>query len=182
MSKAEAELAQLRNDLHQEEVEAEFRRREELVMRKKLEDREEMKGAYVVQMQIKEQKKARALKEEEQVREALLQKFAEDDRIEQMNEAKRRMKVQEHKREAARLIELRRDMYENARQVERAHVESLRAEEQDRQVIIEAERQRLLQDHAAHLRDFLPKGTLECPEDFAMLFPDAQAAMEAEDA
>lgn len=37
----------------------------------------------------------------------MLAKFAEDDRIEQMNAQKRRMKQQEHKRAVERLIEER---------------------------------------------------------------------------
>merc|ERR1711957_1053872 len=94
-NKQKGELEQLRNDLHLEELEAEHRRREELVMRKHLEDREEMNSAYVIQMHIKEDRKAKALEEEEKLREALLAKFAEDDRIEQLNEQKRRLKVQD---------------------------------------------------------------------------------------
>merc|ERR1712066_478023 len=48
-SKEKEELEQLRNDLHAETAEAESRRKEELQMRKKLEDREEMKNAYLYQ-------------------------------------------------------------------------------------------------------------------------------------
>merc|ERR1712066_735346 len=53
-NKEAQELENLRNDLHLEELEAESRRREEMQMRKKLEDREEMKQAYMFQMQMKE--------------------------------------------------------------------------------------------------------------------------------
>merc|ERR1712139_420011 len=102
----------LRNELHAEEHEAEARRREELKQRKILEDREEMKRASIMQMEMQEKKKAAALEEEERIRQVLLAKFAEDDRLEQMHEAKRRMRVEAHKREAARLIELRREAYE----------------------------------------------------------------------
>ena len=41
----------------------------------------------------------------------MLEKFAEDDRIEQMNAQRRRMKVQEHKRDVERLIDEKREMY-----------------------------------------------------------------------
>merc|ERR1712151_1009470 len=99
--------------------EAESRRREELQVRKRLEDKEEMKNAYLYQMKMKEQKAASARGDEERLRVQLMKKFAEDDRIEQMNENKRRMKVELHKREAQRLVELRREKYEQDREAER---------------------------------------------------------------
>lgn len=167
-----AEFEFLRNELHQQELEAVARRREEMQMRKKLEDKEEMKKAYVFQMDMKEQKKQKEIEEEEHIRNQIMKKFAEDDRIEQMNEQKRRMKVQEHKREAQRLMELRRAMYEEARTAERGDEERLRAEEAGRQAVIEAERRRLLREHALHMRDFLPKGTFETQDDYDMLYPE----------
>merc|ERR1712110_363358 len=59
-NKEKEELENLRNDLHLETAEAENRRREELQMRKKLEDREEMKNAYLYQMKMKEEHKREA--------------------------------------------------------------------------------------------------------------------------
>merc|ERR1712048_954953 len=170
LNKEKEELEQLRNDLHSEQLENESRRREELHVRKKLEDREEMKNAYVFQMRMKEEKAAAALAEEEKIREQLLKKFAEDDRIEQMNEHKRRMKVELHKREAQRLIDLRREMYEQERSKEREDEVKLREEDSKRQVIIEEERRRLIQEHATELRDFLPKNTLESVQDYELMF------------
>lgn len=167
---AKGELEYLRNELHHEEHEALVAKREELAMRKRLEDREEMKNAYMGQMRLKEEKKEKALEEEERMREMLMAKFAEDDRLEQLADAKRRVKVVQHMREANRLIEQRRAMHEEAREQERLAQEQLRAEEQGRQQVIEAERQRLLKAYAVDLKDFLPKGTLDKPEDHEMLF------------
>ena len=45
----------------------------------------------------------------------MLAKFAEDDRIEQMNAQKRRMKQQEHKRAVDKLMEERREQYRRDR-------------------------------------------------------------------
>jgi len=168
-TRAKEEFERLRNDLHLEELEAESRRREEMQMRKKLEDMEEMKIAYTHQMKLREQSKAARQEEEERVREQLLKKFAEDDRIEQMNEQRRRLKQEAHKREAQRLVELRRRMYEEARQAERDQDDRLRDDEARRHVVIEEERRRLLREHAAELIDFLPKGTLETVDDYALL-------------
>merc|ERR1711904_215310 len=103
-NKEAEELEQLRNDLHFQELEAEHRRREELQVRKKLEDRVEMMRAYESQMQLKEEKKKMDREEEDKFRAQLMAKFAEDDRIEQLNDQKRRMKIQKHRREVERLI------------------------------------------------------------------------------
>ena len=45
----------------------------------------------------------------------MLEKFAEDDRIEQMNAQKRRMKQLEHKRAVEKLIEDRREQFQRDR-------------------------------------------------------------------
>lgn len=169
-NKEKEELEGLRNDLHSEEHEAEARRREQLQQRKKLEDREEMKNACIVQSQMQEKKKQAALVEEDRIRKVLLAKFAEDDRIEQLAEHKRRMKVEAHKREAERLVLLRREMYDAQRDEERETENIFRGEESDRQVIIEEERKKLLIEHAIPLRNFLPKGTLATKEDHAFVF------------
>ena len=49
--------------------------------------------------------------EEEAFRQQMLAKFAEDDRIEQMNAQKRRMKQLEHRRAVEKLIEDRRKQF-----------------------------------------------------------------------
>lgn len=169
-SKDAEELELLRNDLCTEELEAESRRREELQVRKKLEDKEEMKNAYLFQMKMKEEKAAAARQDEEQIRAQLLKKFAEDDRLEQMSENKRRMKVEAHKREAQRLIELRREKYEQERESERSAGDALRDQESKRQVVIEEERRRLIAEHAGELKNFLPKYTLESQDDYDLMF------------
>ena len=51
----------------------------------------------------------------------MLAKFAEDDRIEQMNAQKRRMKQQEHKRAVDKLMEERREQYRRDRVSEKIH-------------------------------------------------------------
>lgn len=54
-------------------------------------------------MRLKAERAAEEKRLEEDFKQKLLQKFAEDERIEQMNAQKRRMKEQEHKREIERL-------------------------------------------------------------------------------
>ena len=53
--------------------------------------------------------------EEDEFRRRTLERFAEEDRLEQMNAQKRRLKVAEHVREVNRLVAEKRAMYEAAR-------------------------------------------------------------------
>merc|ERR1719316_1545987 len=141
--------------------EAEHRRREDLQMRKRLEDRKEMNAAYEYQMNVKEEKKELERQEENAFREQLMAKFMNDKRLEQVNAERRRMMIQQHKREVERLLQERRKMYEAERFQEMEERNQAKQEEEQRQLVIEQERQRLLAVHAQPLKDFLPKGTLE---------------------
>merc|ERR1711988_1578866 len=114
--------------------------------------------------------RARAMEEEEQkYREQMLAKFAEDDRIEQMNAQKRRMKQLEHKRAVELLLDERRAQFAREREAEldqRRHQEEM---QRFRQQIIEEERQRLLREHAKKLLGYLPKGVIRDDNDLDML-------------
>ena len=86
-----------------------------------------------------------------------MQKFAEDERLEQMSQQKKRLKKIEHKNAIEALIEERRRII---KQEEQDHKQELvRQQELDkyRQAVIEQERQRLLREHAGKLIGFLPK-------------------------
>merc|ERR1712146_127306 len=98
--------------------------------------------------------------EEERFRAQLMANFAEDDRIEQLNDQKRRRKIQEHRKEVERLVKEKHQMYERERQQEIEEQERGKIEEARRHTIVEMERQRLLREHAGDLQNFFPKGSL----------------------
>ena len=87
----------------------------------------------------------------------MLAKFAEDDRIEQMNANKRRMKQQEHKRAVEKLIEDRKAQFAADREREVAERREEERMEAFRRQIVEEERQKLLREHAMKLLGYLPK-------------------------
>lgn len=174
-SRAAKAIEQLRNSLHEEEVEADYRCRENAQAMKRLSNRERMNKIYVEQMAEKARQTEKRQQEEDEFRKNLMEKFAKDDHIELISEQKRRMKIEEHKREAQRLIEVRRAIDEQQRAEEWAKEEQFRQEELRRQVVIEEERRRILQEEAPDLFEFLPKGSLDRHADLALLFPDGQA-------
>ena len=67
-----------------------------------------MQQARKEQLVFQEMKKRAEKEEEEAFSKAMMAKYAEDDRIEQMNAQRRRMKQLEHKREVEKLLEAKR--------------------------------------------------------------------------
>lgn len=82
----------------------------------------------------------------------LMQKFAEDERLELMNDQKRRMREQEHKREIERLWVEKLKVYHAQRELEMQEVEAKRAEEARIKELVEREKARLLAEHQAILQ------------------------------
>lgn len=69
---------------------------------------------------LQAERAAQLQREEDAFRDKMMAKFADDDRLEQLNAQKRRLKIQDHKREVDRLLEEKRAMYEAARAAEEA--------------------------------------------------------------
>merc|ERR1719191_1799657 len=107
-----------------------------------------MMKAYAYQMNVKKEKEQMEKDEEEAFRQQLMDKFAQDARLEQLNASRRRMMIMGHKREVERLLQERRKMYEAERNQELEERQRNKEEEEQRQLVIEQERQRLLQEHA----------------------------------
>jgi hypothetical protein len=161
----EEELEQLRSELSLAEADEKRRQADREMYEKSMRDRAEMMQANEYQKALRQAQNEARDQEEQQFREEMMVKFAEDERIEQLNAQARRRRTMEHKQEVERLIKEKRAMYEREKQkeeAERAHQAAVEAEEAH---IIEQERQRLLSEHAAALNDYLPKGVLKKPED-----------------
>ncbi|KAM6426149.1 meiosis-specific nuclear structural protein 1 isoform 2-T2 [Liasis olivaceus] len=163
------ELEQIRAELHFEEQAEEERKKEMEEVEKKIRQRIELRNSYEEQLASRKVL-LQALKEEEEAfRQAMLAKFAEDDRIEQMNAQKRRMKQLEHRREVEKLIEERHKQFvaDKERELEERQTEERRKGIIDD--IIEEERQKLLKEHAVKLLGYLPRGILKDEQDVNML-------------
>ncbi|KAG2486968.1 hypothetical protein HYH03_014341 [Edaphochlamys debaryana] len=153
------EEEELINMLRQEELEAKRRAEDEERKRKAEEGRLEMMRANQYQMRLKEEREAAFRAEEEEFRQRMLAKFAEDERLEQMNAQKRRMRQAEHMREVQRLIDEKRKAFEEAKARDEADDVARRVEDERVKGLVEEERKKLLRE-AAELKDFLPRGVL----------------------
>ena len=119
--------------------------------------RHDLMAAKAYQQQLKEERQAEERRMEDEFKMKLAQKFAEDERLEQMNAQKRRMREQEHKREIERLWQEKLAIYRAQREME---LEERRAKEEDERrkaVIVDIERERLLREHGHILQQYHPK-------------------------
>merc|ERR1719319_893540 len=106
--------------------------------------------------QFRRQREEREAAEDEHFRQIMLAKFAEDDKIDQMNAQRRRMKREEHKRAVVALLEERK--VNEGR--ERVADEAREKEEQETRMIVEEERRRMLAQNVERLIGHIPKGVL----------------------
>jgi len=163
-------MQKLLYELYQEEAESkaldEIRKREEKVARMK----REMIDANEYQKAYKAQKMSEQQQEEAGFRQKMMEKFAEDKRLENMNAERRRREVQEYKNEVEKIISERKRIYEASVEHELEERRKEQRELERRLEIVENERQRLLSDYARDLKEYLPKGVFRNEDDYERVF------------
>lgn len=169
---AREEMERVRQELYLEEQEELVRNHERVEMERKIRQRLDLQKQYEEQMQYKIMRQQAEKDEEERIKQQMLDKFAADDKIEQMNAQKRRMKQLEHKRTVEALLEERRQRMNMDKQ--RELDERILNDKLDayRRQIIEEERVKLLQEHATKLLGYLPKGVIRDSKDLDALGDD----------
>ena len=163
------ELENLRNELVVQETEERIIQKEKEKFERTVQQRLDIALANEYQRQLKSIRREEEKKEEDEFRLAMMKKFEEDDRLDELNARKRREKQMEHRREIERLLEKRREAYEaeRARGLEEKALEERHAAL--RTQIIEEERRRMIANHAKNLGlQHLPRGILENADDLAL--------------
>jgi hypothetical protein len=163
-------IERLRNELYYEEFEENERAKDEARRIEQERITRELMAANEYQAQLKAERKAKEEEEEREFRTKMLQKFAEDERLDQMNAQKRRMRELEHKRQADMLWKQKLQMQREERAKEEEARLVVMLEERRKAEIIEQERRRLLAEHASAVADYLPKGTLKTEEDRQLVY------------
>jgi len=163
------DMETLRNELVIQETEERILQKEKEKMERVVQQRLDIALANEYQRQLKAIKREEEKREEDEFRRQMLEKFAEDDRLDQMNAQKRRQKQMDHRREIERLLEERRAKYEAERAAELQEQIDTERVEQIRQQIIDEERKRMLAAHAKNLGlQHLPKGVLSNEQDLEL--------------
>ena len=155
--KEREENSNLLQTLYQEEHELSLMQKEEAEREKASYRRVEMKKDYDTAAYLKMKQREQDMEEELAFRSAMLEKFARDDKLEQLSNQRRRQLGISHGREVERLIEERRERIAHEREqaaLEYAQQKKLEARRRD---IIEEERQKLIKEHAVRLLGYIPK-------------------------
>lgn len=159
------EFRNLLLELYQSEAE---RRAEEEIARRDAKERqrvEEFKVANQVHLRERELERQEKEREREEEHRQLLEQFAMNARLEELNNADRKRRLIEFRREAEKLVAEKQRQYEEEMAYDLTQRQIATERERLKKEIIKRERIRLLQENAVHLRRFLPKTMFTSPED-----------------
>jgi len=134
--------------------------KDQLEMENNIKKRMYLREANELASKYKKQREEKEKAEEEKYKQMMLEKFANDDKLEQMNAQRRRMKKEEHKRAVQHLLEERKMKREAEKGQDVEQSKEKEREEEETQKIIEEERMRLLQQNIDRLVGHIPKGVL----------------------
>ena len=104
---------------------------------------------------------------EDEFKQKLMEKYAEDERLEQMNAQKRRMRQLEHKREIERLWQEKLKIYREQRDLELQEQAAQRERNTQIASVIEEAKRKMLEEHAEILQNYHPKAGSQYMGQFA---------------
>ena len=147
--------------------EADRRRDEKARLKKEKEEKSlrEMMAANEAQKRHKVELRAKAMEEEQRLVKIMLDKFERDTQKEKMEQLERRQAKLKFKMNILDQLEEKRKKYEEMRQREEDMIASEEKERTYKSQVVEEARRRLLMEHAAALKGFLPKGVIQKLED-----------------
>lgn len=148
----------MRNQLHDEEMNVVNKMKEQEEREKMLKQREELLNWAVQQKKMNQYKKEEEDKEERKIMQKMLDKFKEDDKLEMLNNEKRKQKVMEYQLECERQWKLKREQYALQKQQELNEIEYNKQLELEKKRLIQQEKEKLIQANAEILKNYYPKG------------------------
>jgi hypothetical protein len=117
-----------------------------------------MLQALITAKNLKETIKEEESKAENEFKRKLIEKFKEDERLEQLNSQKRRLKELEYKKEIEKQWQEKRIQYQQQKELELQELQRQKLEETYKREIIEKEKLRLIKEHEEILKNFFKKG------------------------
>lgn len=164
LSQLEVE-ARKREELMVELNMKELAKKEEIRLRKQLED--QLRKRVLVRLELQKQRESRWIRQEQEreeekmFKEEQLRQMAEADRLELLSNEMRRRKQVEHRRAVEKLLQDRKEgRIKEMNDAKKKHSEELQDAKRVREMI-EEERIKILQEHAQELIGFLPLGILK---------------------
>ncbi|XP_056649223.1 meiosis-specific nuclear structural protein 1-like [Diorhabda sublineata] len=158
------EREEIIQDLQEEEQRAIIDKRHREDVEKQLRIKLETRECLTQQMQDRQERARQEAEEDRKYKEELLTKLAEDAKLEQVSDQKRRLKMLQFKRDIEQMMKERRQKYAEEFQLLIEIEKDEQRKEEARRRIIEEERIKMLQQHVKNLIGYLPKGLLKAED------------------
>mmetsp|Transcript_24384 Transcript_24384/g.50858 ORF Transcript_24384/g.50858 Transcript_24384/m.50858 type:complete len:517 (-) Transcript_24384:84-1634(-) len=168
-NESKEEFSLLRDMLWEEELEAKRIADDKERVRKREEDKKKMMEENQIQLANKKKMIAEMEAEEERLVQVMLAKFAKDEEAEKAKQQKRVEMQNQYKKNIKGQKEERYRLYEIEKSKELAERDYAGEMEEYRLRVVAEARKRLLQQHAAKLKGFLPKGAIQNEEEAAIV-------------
>ena len=148
----------IRADLHVEQdlLKAKQKQKEEEDKRNKL--RDEVINSALEQMKYKAMKKKEDEENDEKFRQKLLEKYAQDEKLEKEKQEKQKQQLIDIQNEIQKQRELKYLQYKKQKEKELFEINKSKEEEDARRYIIEQEKMRLLKENEELLKKYYPSG------------------------
>lgn len=147
----------VRNELSIEDNDRKMKIKELEEKEKKAKQKEAMLASAIEQAKAKEERKKKELEEEAEFKRKLLEKFKEDERLEQYNMIKRKQKEMDYKKEIEKQWTLKLNQYKIQKEYELQMLLKQQEEEKRNRELIEFEKRKLIQENEKILKTFLSK-------------------------
>ena len=147
----------VRNDLYIEDMDRKTKIKELEEQEKKAKQKEAMLASAIEQAQLKEEKKRLELEEEKEFKRRLLEKFKEDERLEQYNIVKRKQKELDYKKDIEKQWTEKLNQYKMQKEYELMLLKQQKEDEARKREVIENEKKKLIKENEDILKTYLSK-------------------------
>ena len=148
----------VRSDLHFEQDLAKLKKQQKDEEEKRQKMMEDVKNSALEQMKYKAMKKKEEEENDEKFRQKLLEKFAQEEKMEKDRQDQQRQKLIDIQNEIQKQRELKYLQYQKQKENELNEFNKSKEEEDARRYIIEQEKRRLLQENEELLKKYYPIG------------------------
>ena len=147
----------VRNELYVEDNDRKMLLKELEEKEKKIRQKEAMLASAIEQAKLKEEKKRKEEEEEKDFKKKLLDKFKEDERLEQMSIARRKQKELDYKVEIEKQWTLKLEQYKKQKEYELMELQRQQQDELRKRELVEYEKMKLIKENEEILKTYLSK-------------------------
>ena len=148
----------IRNELYIEQEKRKIKIAELEEKEKKQKQKEEMLQSAIDQIKMKELRKKEEQKMENEFKRKLMEKYKEDEKLEQYNAIRRKQKELDYKNEIEKQWKLKLEDFQHQQEKELQELENKKDIEEQQRILIEQEKARLIKENEDLLKQYNIKG------------------------